>query len=222
MGFEQDYEEGLKDKHWGKALRAFPLGASAEDSGGLINKALCSYLRELAKSGELSQLEEISRNFRNAYKEAKELFLLGRFSEMNEKRIFIDRFAASLAPRFQCSETSEWIKNLAMRAIHAIEDGFGSEKAFLHSHDQAEKDLVVGFLKAACEENLASSLPITCRKRQKSPEAVGRQLTEALNEASLDHIAEQIISGKGSKIMARRKSSLKPAEFAALSIKVVN
>src|SRR5689334_17588698 len=51
MGFEQDFEKGWRDKHWGKAIRHFAKGGTPDQISNDIKTALCGVLREMEPSG---------------------------------------------------------------------------------------------------------------------------------------------------------------------------
>lgn len=63
MGFEKDFERGLRDKHLGKALRCFAYGGTTEEISRTINKGLCSALREMASSREPNSILSLTEEF---------------------------------------------------------------------------------------------------------------------------------------------------------------
>ena len=47
MGFEENLEKGLRDKHQGKAVQHFAKGGTPEQIGRNIRATLCSALRDM-------------------------------------------------------------------------------------------------------------------------------------------------------------------------------
>ncbi len=217
MGFEQDYEQGLRDKHWGKSLRAIAEGVSSYDLGNAFHKSLCSEVRELAKGGLLKAFESIALQIGSSFQRMKDLYVLGLMNSESSQKEEIDTFDASCSNLY--FEDDAMAKELLWRAIQEFHDCYEEPRRFVRNPEGVVKGLLVDFLTHFSEARLASALPIAARKCQESPETVGKRLAIGLSHAAIEHVAEQIWSGKAEKFRAKKsKNRLSSKELASKSL----
>lgn len=204
MGFEQDYEKGLRDKHWGRTLQRVAKGCPAEDIGKAGKSSLCADLREMAVSGEQSSINQVFDLFvacaRSAFSE-RSLFLTEecRSAAMAE-------FHCGCAPILHTEEHSGRIELAHCLALEHLEDVLGSAPLAEPAVETARQCLQEAFLHDVAKDKMRPAGIIAAQKHKIGPASIDALLEESVAHMQLPEIAARVISGKGKELRAPASS----------------
>ena len=178
MGFEQDYERELRNPVWGKPLRNFRQGLSADDIRIVVLKALAYELRH----GRLSEILPLAGRFRDAFeqavnpertissvKEATEIYVFRQFQLKCSDLVLVEDRAVVV--ELFCSKAAEYLFDVAC-----------NPNAFSHlSPIEAATALTTSFLERVACDQLNIAAEVCSRKTCESPDAVEDRLKSALD-----------------------------------------
>jgi len=98
MGFEEDYRQGLRDKHWGRAIKAFATGGSDDSVSKLIKWGLSRAWREMARSRGQANILDVMERYAAAHCKATAISQMSLFPNRESRQEVIDGFLAACTP----------------------------------------------------------------------------------------------------------------------------
>jgi hypothetical protein len=215
MGFEENFEKGWRDKHWGRAFRHFAKGGSPEEVSRDIKTAVCGILREMEPSGEQKSLLGLIDIFTDHRHLA--MFQQPLFWEEADCPEVLNRFQDACTPILRSEENSTTIQALYGVAREHLEDTLlGASQAA--DNASARKALFTGFLRRLIAARMNASAVVAGQKERVGPEVTEARLCKAISQVPLDQIATQFLAGKGKKIRAPRSNCRTDEQFARMSL----
>lgn len=203
MGFEEDYRQGLSNKHWGRAIKRFATGGKAEDVARMIKRGLSSLIREKAKHSEHSELASVvtvCETFSDTCKQATSYNLTSLFDAPVCSQTAVDDFINACETTRKQEENSNLIERLVTLGIEQLQsvDEYSSNTVL--GTDKATKHLLVEFFKDTIATNLQPAMGIAGEKCNETPQQVTARLAQAIAKVPLDRLADQVLNGKGVKL----------------------
>jgi hypothetical protein len=203
MGFEEDYRQGLRDKHWRRPIKAFATGASDDSVSILMKRALCRSWSDVARSRVEASLLNVAERYAVAQGQARALSQRSLFPPQGGRQEVIDDFMAACAPVVREEENSRTIQRMVTLGVEGLEDTLDGFTPATTTTEAASQYLLVAYLRYFIESNMQPAMGIAGEKCNEAPDAVQARLERAIAKIPLARIAVAILAGKGEKLYIR-------------------
>lgn len=218
MSFEKDYEKGLRDRKWGRALQSFAKGNNEVHTGKLMTSALCGTLRSMAspKNRESDSVRSIVDAATRAAKCISSHATI--FPDEANNSQAITQFRAECAPVLRTEENSDRIEMMAALADEKLADLMSARDGTTLSPETFRHELIVSELRSIAETSMLPAIKIAGPKRNLTPYAVEAEFQAALSHVPFKQIANDFLAGKGERLRAPSVAKPTVQEFASLSL----
>ena len=201
MGFEQDYREGMRDRCWGKSIRAFATGRPDAEVSQLIHQALCKHVRNRQKLGGHAALLEVAGRYEESLGRAQSLAHESLFPTSENKGRVIQEFVDDCA-RAACGDAAAHdvgrLTGLGVDALRDTFDGLRPDNAL-----ESSNTLIVDLLHECIEGRMQAALVIAGQKCSEAPDAVLARFERVVAKVPLSSISAKIREGNAGKVVAR-------------------